>query len=108
MPNDSSRKKPRGGDAAIDPNSRATVSGPAEPAATPDSNDPQTAQMAATQQTAAAMPFNANKPLEYDPETAVSPAAGVTVEPSDPLVGASTVTEMQGSEKVGSGAPPIG
>jgi catalase len=103
-----SSKKSTDDTKSIDPNSRATVGGPAEPAASEQSADRQTAQMAATQDLAARMPFNANKPLEYDPEAALEPEAGVTVKPSDPLVGASTVSEKNGSEKVGSGGPPIG
>ncbi len=54
------------------------------------------------------MPFNANKPLEYDPDAAVAPRPGQSAVPDDPLVTASTVTEMNASDKVGSGSPPIG
>ncbi|MDO8631725.1 MAG: catalase, partial [Phycisphaerales bacterium] len=54
------------------------------------------------------MPFNSNKPLEYDADAANAPRPGQVVVPHDPIVGASTVTEMIGSEKVGSGGPPIG
>ena len=42
---------------AIDPNSRATVSGPAEPQPLVDSSDDLTTKMAATQQLDAALPF---------------------------------------------------
>src|SRR5687767_890611 len=102
-------KKPRS-DAplAIDPNSRATVSGPAEPKPFVDASDDLTAKMAATQQLAAALPFNANKALEYDPEAAIRPQPGVSIEPADPIVGSSTVQEKNGSDKVGSGGPVIG
>src|SRR5687768_4319549 len=102
-------KKP-GPDApvAIDPNSRATVSGPAEPKPLVDSSDDLTAKMAATQQVVAALPFNANKALEYDPEAAIHPEPGVSIEPPDPIVGSSTVQEKNGSDKVGSGGPVIG
>jgi catalase len=105
---DSPKDKPQRGGDAVDPNSRATVSGPAQPSATEGSRDDQTAKLAATQTLAASMPHNVNKPLEYDPKAAVSPEAGVHVKPEDPLVGASTVSEANGSEKVGSGGPPIG
>src|SRR5688572_13347031 len=91
----------------IDPNSRATVSGPAEPKPLIDSPDDLTAKMAGSQQLAAAQPFNANKPLEYDSEAAIHPEPGVAVEPPDPIVGSSTVQEKNGSDKVGSG-PVIG
>jgi catalase len=100
--------KPARGADAIDPNSRATMSGPAEPSATESSADVQTAKLAATQTLSAAMPYNVTKPLEYDPGAAVSPEPGVHVKPADPIAGASTVTEMNGSEKVGSGGPPMG
>src|SRR4029450_11089145 len=49
---------------AIDPNSRATVSGPAAPKALVDSSDELTAKLTATQQLSAGLPFNANKALE--------------------------------------------
>ena len=102
-------KKPRpDAPLAIDPNSRATVSGPAEPKPLVDSSDDLTAKMAATQQLAAALPFNANKALEYDPEAAIRPEPGVSIEPADPIVGSSTVQEKNGSDKVGSGGPVIG
>ena len=44
---------------------------------------------------------------EYDPDAALAPPRGAD-EAADPLVGASTVTEMHGSEKVGSGGPVVG
>jgi len=101
-------KKPIADTPPVDPNSRATVSGPAEPAADVDSKDDLTAKMAATQALAAAVPFNVNKPLEYDPKAATAPPAGKSVEPPDPIAGSSTVQESNGSEKVGSGSPVIG
>ena len=64
--------------------------------------------MAGTEELAAAFPYNGIKALEYDPAAALAPPAGPTVKPADPIVGASTVTEMNGSDKVGSGAPPAG
>ena len=97
-----------GGPANADPNSRATVSGPARPAPLQDSPDDLTAKMAGTEALAAAIPFNANKPLEYDPAAAVAPPAGAAVTPDDPIVGSSTVRETVGSDKVGSGSPVIG
>jgi catalase len=92
----------------VDSNSRATVSGPAEPDATASSQDDLTAKLAGTQALSSSIPYNINKPLEYDPASAVSPEAGVHVKPDDPIVGSSTVTEANGSEKTGSGGPPIG
>jgi catalase len=63
---------------------------------------------AGTEDLASAFPFNPNKPAEYDPGAALAPPEGASMKPADPIVGASTVTEMNGSEKVGSGAPNIG
>src|SRR4029453_870642 len=103
-----SKKTPPQPSPVIDPNSRATVSGPAEPQPLVDSPDDLTAKMAGTQQLSAAQPFNANKPLEYDPEAEIPPEPGVLVEPADPIVGSSTVQEKNGSDKVGSGGPVIG
>ncbi len=90
------------------PQARATVSGPAAPSVSADTTDDLAAKMAGTEDLAASFPFNAAKPLEYDPDAALHPQPGAAVKPHDPIVGASTVTEMNGSEKVGSGGPPIG
>jgi catalase len=105
--NNSRRKSPKGA-AGSNPEPRATVSGPAEPSADAHSSDDLTAKAAGTQALAAKFPFNANKPLEYDPDAAVKPEPGAWQKPDDPIVGASTVTEKNGSDKVGSGGPPIG
>jgi len=89
-------KKPAADTPPIDPNSRSTISGPAGPTADVDSKDDLTAKMAATQALAAAIPFNVNKPLEYDREAATAPPAGRSVEPPDPIAGSSTVQETNG------------
>jgi catalase len=89
-------------------NSRATVSGPAEPDARKDADDDLTAKVAATGALAAKIPFNANKPEEYGNDPAAAPPIGVSVKPDDPITGSSTVTESNGSEKTGSGSPVIG
>jgi catalase len=88
-------------------NSRATVSGPSEP---PQASEPDALaeKMAAGGNVSASFTFNPNKAAEYDPDAALSPPAGVFVKPRDPLAGASTVSESNGNEKAGSGAPPIG
>jgi catalase len=88
-------------------NSRATVSGPAVPDA-PPRGDVLAEKAAGTEDLAAAITFNPNKASEYDPAAAVAPPQGVAIKPSDPIVGASTATEANGSEKVGSGGPNIG
>ena len=88
-------------------NSRATVSGPTTPEPS-RSQDDLAAKFAGTQDLAAAIPYNAHKPAEYDPAAAVAPVAGGFVAPADPLVTSSTVTESIGSHKVGSGSPTLG
>jgi catalase len=96
-----SPSKPRG-------NVRRTAGGAA---ATPRLNQPGDAaaeQIAAADVLAAQVPFNASKSAEYDPASATRPRPGQAVTPEDPLVGASTVTESNGSEKTGSGSPIIG
>src|SRR4029434_4131162 len=88
-------------------NSRTTVSGPAEPDASGAGNI--VAEKAAgTQDVASAFPFNPNKAAEYDPDAALAPPQGRSVTPADPVVGASTVTELNASDKVGGGGPNIG
>jgi catalase len=88
-------------------NSKTTVSGPAEPDAS-GAGDIAAEKAAATQEVASSFAFNANKAAEYDPEAALAPPVGVAVRPKDPIAGASTVSESQGSEKVGSGGPNVG
>ena len=63
---------------------------------------------AGTDKLAARIPFNANKPHEFDPEPAADPPEGIGLGSNDPLVGASTVTERNASDKAGSGTPPAG
>ena len=88
-------------------NSRATVSGPARPDAS-GAGDIVAEKAAGTQDVASAFPFNPNKAAEFDPDAALAPREGASAKPADPIVGASTVTERNGSDKVGSGGPNIG
>jgi catalase len=88
-------------------NSRATVSGPADPDAS-GAGDVAAEKAAATQNVASAFAFNPNKAAEYDPKAALAPPEGASVTPDDPIAGASTVSELNGSAKVGSGSPDIG
>jgi catalase len=90
------------------PEARGTVSGPAEPSLIPETSDTLAAKVAGTAALSASIPYNATKPLEYDADAALHPPEGVHARPADPIVGASTVTERHGSDKVGSGGPPIG
>src|SRR6186713_2546531 len=88
-------------------NSRTTVSGPTAPDAS-GAGDIAAEKAVGTQDLASAFPFNPNKAAEYDPDAALAPPEGASVTPPDPIVGASTVTERNGSDKVGSGGPNIG
>jgi catalase len=88
-------------------NGRATVSGPAVPAGAVPA-EAAAEKMAATAELAAAFPFNPNTAAEYEPQAFAAPVAGATVKPTDPIAGSSTVTEANGSDKVGSGGPSIG
>jgi catalase len=88
-------------------NSRATVSGPAEPDRS-GAGDVTAERAAVAQDVASAFAFNPIKAAEFDRNAAVNPPEGASVEASDPIAGASTVSEMHGSEKVGSGGPTIG
>ncbi|MDP2389473.1 MAG: catalase HPII, partial [Acidobacteriota bacterium] len=87
---------------------RPTVSGPSSPPFTPTSTDDLESKAAATAALAEAFPFNALKPSEFDPAAALAPLQGASAEPPDQAATGSTLTEANGSEKVGSGAPPIG
>ena len=88
-------------------NSRTTVSGPAEPDGS-GAGDIVAEKTAAAQDVASACAFNPTKAAEYDPQAALAPPQGASVKPRDPIAGASTVSERNGSEKVGSGGPNIG
>ncbi|MEJ1963290.1 MAG: catalase [Gammaproteobacteria bacterium] len=82
------------------------MSGPAKLArgAQPGASDAATAKMAATQAMAAAMPFNATKPLEYQRAAAVKPAEGQRVDPPARSATGSTLSEANASDKTG--VPP--
>ena len=86
---------------------RSTVSGPARGKRRALANDAATAKMAGTNELAAAIPFNANKPGEYG-KAALRPARGTTAEAPDPSVGGSTLSEFASSKKVGAGRPNLG
>ncbi|SDF95949.1 MULTISPECIES: catalase [unclassified Duganella] len=91
----------------------STVSGPST-ASTPDtlggaSPHEQTLidKVAGGQQTAAGMPFNANKEGEHG-DAARTPQPGKTCPLPHPVASASTAAETNASPKVGSGVPPLG
>jgi catalase len=62
---------------------------------------------AGQQALAEAMPFNAAKPGEHG-RAAYEPPTGQAVEPDDPMVGGSTLSETNASPKTGAGAPAPG
>jgi len=68
--------------------------------------DAATAKHAGTEAIASAFPFNAAKPSEFG-DAARNPAQGRAVEPPHPLVSGSTLTEINASQKVGSGNPQM-
>jgi catalase len=88
-------------------NARATAGGPARRPSRSSGvgSDRLAAKAKATDEFAAAMPFNATKPNEFG-ERSRSPKVGAHSAPSDPAVSASTFTEANRSNKVGSAARP--
>ena len=100
-----SRKKPAPA-ASAKGTARSTVGGPSrnDAAGTPDAL---AAKMEGTEQVVAAMPFNPTKPGEFG-NAASSPQRGATTDVPDPSVGASTLTEVNGSPKTGGGPPKVG
>ena len=82
--------------------SRNTASAPSNPPIAPPP-DALAEKVAATGDLAAAVPHNPNKPSEFGRNNAVSPTEGFAVEASTPLVGSSTVSEANGSDKTGTG-----
>ncbi len=87
--------------------SRNTFSAPSNPSA-PSRDDVLAVKAADTQDLAASVPFNTNKPGEFGRDNAVSPPAGFAVDAASPMVGSSTVSEMNASDKTGSGDSPEG
>ena len=80
--------------------SRNTDSGPAA-TGTPPPDDLPAQKMAQTQDLVAAMPANTNKALEHGDDNAVQPPQGLSVEPASRLVTASTLSEANSGDKVG-------
>ena len=80
---------------------------PKKPPAKASATSPAAVRMAATNETAAAFPFNEAKAAEHG-DAAVSPPEGAHVDPPDISVGGSTLTETTASAKVGAGEPNLG
>ena len=94
---------PAAGDAAKS-SARATVSAPTQQTVDVIPADAPTAKMAGAEALGNAFPFNAAKPSEFAQSGA---SAGQSVQPSHPMVTASTLTESNPSPKAGSGNPPL-
>lgn len=75
--------------------------------ATAPRDDARAAQAEAVQALAAAMPCNTNKGKEFGRANAVSPARGISVEPTSAASGASTLSEVNASTKTGNAAAPL-
>src|SRR5688572_12844808 len=86
---------------------RSTVSGPTRKASFEASPDRAAAKIAGTEELAAAFPHNKAKPSEFG-KAAADPAVGQTKEPRDPMVGGSTLSEVNASVKAGQGNPQVG
>lgn len=84
---------------------RSTIGGPADMKGKPGNDF--TAKLAATQELAAAMPYNVRKAAEHGDVSAV-PEEGQTAEVPHAFVTGSTLTETTASPKVGRGDPSIG
>jgi len=83
---------------------RNTDSGPSKAPPSPP-NDPASQKMVQTGALVAAMPFNANKPLEHGFKNGLNPQPGATVKAQSRLPTGSTLTEENGTTKTGSLAP---
>ncbi len=86
---------------------KSTAGGSRKGTAAARSDDPAALKMAATNETAAAFPFNEAKAAEHG-DAAVAPPEGAHVDPPDVSVGGSTLTETTASKKVGGGEPNLG
>ena len=89
-------------------NSRTTVSGPADAGSAEAAVDTLASKLLGTNELSVSLPFNPLKAAEYEPQVLEGPEEGPSVTPRDPIVGASTVTERNASDKVGSGGAVVG
>ncbi|MBA2686245.1 MAG: catalase [Gemmatimonadaceae bacterium] len=90
------------GKAAAKAASRNTVSAPSHPSTAP-TDDALVLKASATDALVASVPFNSNTPGEFGRDNAVNPPTGFSVEAASPVVGSSTVTESNASDKTGTG-----
>src|SRR5688572_21116918 len=96
------KKATRASPQASASSAKSTVSGPSGKNRSIDTRDLATTKMSGTEALAEQFPFNAAKPSELESE----PVRGQSAEPVDPIVGASTLSEGNPSQKVGDGVPP--
>ena len=89
---------------ASETSARSTVSGPTRKAGAPKSKHAAMAKVAGVEALTAAFPYNAAKPSEFG-AAAREPLKGQAVDPADPMLGGSTLSETNASQKVGSGNP---
>ena len=89
-------------------NSRTTVSGPAEAGSADAAVDTLAGKLLGTNELAVSLPFNLLKASEDRTTVLEGPEQGPSVTPRDPIVGASTVTECNSSDKLGSGGAIVG
>ena len=103
-PSANGRKDSAENKAAAKAPARNTDSGPAQTAGDAG-NDALAQKMAQMQALADGMPFNPTKAAEHGFENAIAPQPGTTVEPESRLPGASTISEVNSSDKTGGVAP---
>jgi catalase len=94
--------KKKKGSAPAKAASRNTASAPSKPSPAPE-GDLLAQKAADTEALVEAVPFNSNKSGEFGRENAVSPPEGFAVEPPSPMVGSSTISEANASDKTGTG-----
>jgi catalase len=92
-------------EAAAKASAKGTSSGPSRPTVAAG-DDPQVAQATMTNAMVAAMPYGEHKMADARPGSATAPIEGTQVELPSPAVGASTLSEGNGSAKTGGGATP--
>src|SRR5688572_31125353 len=85
--------------AASRSSAKATVSGPTRKGGASAIADAATAKVAGREAVAASIPYNAAKAGEFG-KAALQPPQGQTVELLHPMVGGSTLTEVNASEKL--------
>ena len=83
--------------------SRNTASAPSHPSRA-TGGDILAKKAAATNELVAKVPFNSNKPDEIGYDNAVNPPEGFSFAPPSPIVGSSTITERNVSDKTGGSA----